>query len=148
MSAVKWGVELGADRYRHPTWCMEAWEVTHQWSRPTGRGVLLRWGWHWEQHISSCSACMVSSGWRQVGRKCCEAEGVGEGSTPCWRSKGILVMSCNTLVMFHLVWTGSAWRKTHCLVGLSRIISFSGMSIIIIILQVTVYPSAVASTGK
>lgn len=86
-------------------------EVTYQWSRPTGTAALQRWEWHWEQHTSSCSAYRVSSGWRQVERTCFEAEGAGEASTPCWRSKGILVMLCNTLVMFHLVWTGSAWKK-------------------------------------
>lgn len=38
-------------------------------------------------------------------------------------------------------------EKTHFLVGLSGIIPFSGMSVIIIF-QVIVYPSAVTSTGK
>lgn len=101
----------GWGRIGSPPWCEEASEVTHQWSRPTGTAVLLKWGWHWEQHISSCSAYRVSSGWRQVERRCFEAGGVGAVSTPCWRSKGILVMLCNTLVMFHQVWTGSAWEK-------------------------------------
>lgn len=120
ISAVKWGVALEVDRC--PPWCVGAWEVTHQWSRPTGTAALLRWEWHWVQRTSSCSAYRVSSGWRRVERRCFEAEGEGEASTPCWRSRGTQGMSCNTLVMFHLVWTGSAWDKKnrHFLLSLSR----------------------------
>lgn len=84
---------------------------THQRSRLTGAAASLKWEWHWEQHISSCSACRASLSWRQVERRCFEVKGVGEANTPYWRLEGIPVKLCNTLVMFHLVWTGNAWEK-------------------------------------
>lgn len=88
-------------------------EVTHQWSRPRERARSRRWGWHWERHTSSCSACRASSGWRQVGRKCSGGEAAGEASTPCWRSEGILATSCSTLAKFHRAWTRSAWAAVE-----------------------------------
>lgn len=88
-------------------------EVTHQWSRPRERARSRRWGWHWERRTSSCSACRASSGWRRVGRRCSWGGGVGEASTPCWRSEGILAMSCSTLAMFHRAWTRSAWAAVE-----------------------------------